>query len=220
MAPTRTDRALAILIARQAARTWQKKHRPRPRRFAPGPRALSRLSTAQLTAETYRRLGERDGHLNDRDRRHLADEYNRRGFDTTAEVIRGAAVGLATAAGLSLAAERLSDVLSDDATEFPERAAAVEDGFTALAAAEDETGELDVAVVPEDMTAQDYADDLRDVGADDQTAQALAFADEYGPSDLAAAIAEQQADTSADADTLQSAATSSMDHSDAEAMTL
>ena len=165
-------------VAQRAAR-WAS---AKTRQLIPtGPRALQRMSTQKLVAETARR-GHDHVHWSDHDRERFAREYERRDMPQSAHAVREPN-HTPEVMGAALAGAAASDIYD---------AGLIQDAVADTAANHGEADQLDTEVIDTSLTPDDVRQDMLDIGMSDETANAMAFAQQHSPDDLGQALAAQQ----------------------------
>ena len=182
-----SDREAGSLITFAVQRAERRGEQRARQRIPSGPRALQRMPTHALVAETYRRIGEQ-GKLTQRDTHHLNAEFKRRGFSTVQGAISGRAPverpqSATTAATIA--------TLSAHTLAHAAEAKLIADTMAQTIAENHEGESVDQNVVTQPMTEADYEADFRDVGVPADAAKSLAFTAVVQPQNLHEAIEQQ-----------------------------
>lgn len=165
-------------VAQRAAR-WAT---AKTRQLIPtGPRALQRMSTQKLVAETARR-GHDHVHWSEHDRERFAREYERRDMPQSAHAVREPSHA-PQMMGAALAGAAAADVYD---------AGLIQDAVADTAASHGEADLLDTEVITATLSPDDVRQDMLDIGMSNETADAMAFAQQHSPDDLGDALAAQQ----------------------------
>lgn len=201
--PAATDLAASKLIAFMRANRANPKANGTQGPTVPyGPRALKRMPTQALVAETIRRIGNQ-GRLTANDQRHLGAEFDRRGLDHAAHAILDDKRSLPEYD--SLLDENLSRKLADRVSLNTSNESGVKqycdmskNMMGQVMDTYDETNVANKEVVKEPLSDREQDADLADVGLPASVIGAVAFVATHRKDELPELMSQQAEMTQAD----------------------